>query len=126
MLCDDLEAWQWWEGGSRGRGYMYTYGSLMAQAVANPPAMWVTWVRYWFGKIPWRGAWQPTPLFLPRESHGERSLVDYSPWGRKELDVTERLSAAQHIADSLCCTAETITTLYSNYTPVKKKKKREF
>ena len=32
---------------------------------------------------------QPTPVFLPRESHGQRSLVGYSPWGRKELDMTE-------------------------------------
>ena len=37
----------------------------------------------------WRRKWQPTPLFLPGESHGERSLVGYSPWGRKELDTTE-------------------------------------
>ena len=35
--------------------------------------------------------WQPTPVFLPGESHGRRSLVGYSPWGRKELDMTERL-----------------------------------
>ena len=34
---------------------------------------------------------QPTPLFVPGESHGQRSLVDYSPWGRKESDTTERL-----------------------------------
>ena len=40
-------------------------------------------------KIPWRRKWQPTPVFLPRESHGQRSLVGYSPWGRKESDVTE-------------------------------------
>ena len=33
------------------------------------------------GKIPWRRAWQPTPVFLPRESHGQRSQVGYSPWG---------------------------------------------
>ena len=33
--------------------------------------------------------WQPTPVFLPGEFHGQRSLVDYSPWGRKELDMTE-------------------------------------
>ena len=33
----------------------------------------------WVGKIPWRRAWQPTPLFLPGESHGQRSLVGYSP-----------------------------------------------
>ena len=41
------------------------------------------------GKIPWRRAWQPTPVFLPRESHGERSLADYSPVGHKELDATK-------------------------------------
>ena len=41
------------------------------------------------GKIPWRKAWQPTAVFLPRESHGQRSLVGYSPWSCKELDTTE-------------------------------------
>ena len=45
----------------------------------------------WDGKIPWGKAWQPTPVFLPGKSHGWRSLVDYSPWGRKESDTTERL-----------------------------------
>ena len=39
----------------------------------------------------WRRKWQPTPLLLPGESHGLRSLVGYSPWGCKELDTTERL-----------------------------------
>ena len=37
------------------------------------------------------GKWQPIPVFLPGESHGQRSLVGYSPWGRKESDTTERL-----------------------------------
>ena len=37
-----------------------------------------------------RRRWQPTPVLLPTKSHGRRSLVDYSPWGRKELDTTER------------------------------------
>ena len=46
----------------------------------------------WVGKIPWRRDWQPTPVFLPRESHGQRSLVDYSPWGHKELDMTKQLT----------------------------------
>ena len=36
----------------------------------------------WVGKIPWRRAWQPTPVFLPGESHGQRSLAGYSRWGR--------------------------------------------
>ena len=35
----------------------------------------------WIGKIPWRRKWQPTPIFLPRKSHRQRSLVSYSPWG---------------------------------------------
>ena len=39
----------------------------------------------------WRRKWQPTPVFLPGKSHGQRSLVGYSPWGRKESDMTERL-----------------------------------
>ena len=34
----------------------------------------------WVGKIPWRRTWQPTPVFLPRKSQGQRSLVGYSPW----------------------------------------------
>ena len=34
----------------------------------------------WVGKIPWRRKWQPTPVFLPGDSHGQRSLVCYSPW----------------------------------------------
>ena len=43
----------------------------------------------WVGKSPWRRKWQPTPVFVPGESHGWRSLVSSSPWGRKELDTTE-------------------------------------
>ena len=40
--------------------------------------------------------WQPTPVFLPGKSHAARSLVGYSPWGRKESDMTKQLSTAQH------------------------------
>ena len=42
----------------------------------------------WVGKTPWRRKWQPTPVLLPGEFHGRRSLVGYSPWDRKELDTT--------------------------------------
>ena len=42
----------------------------------------------WVGKIPWRRAWQPAPVFLPGEPHGQRSLEGYSSRGRKELDAT--------------------------------------
>ena len=41
--------------------------------------------------VPWRRKWQPTPVLLPGKSHGQRSLVGYSLWGRKESDTTERL-----------------------------------
>ena len=44
---------------------------------------------HWFGKIPWRRTWQPTPIFLSRESHGQRTLAGYSLWGHKEFDTTE-------------------------------------
>ena len=50
----------------------------------------------WIGKIPWRWARQPTPVFLPGESHGQRHLVGYSPWDRKESDMTRGLSMQQH------------------------------
>ena len=43
----------------------------------------------WVGKIPWRRNWQPPLVFLPEKSHGQRSLAKYSPWGHKELDMTE-------------------------------------
>ena len=39
------------------------------------------------GRFPWRREWQPTPVFLPGEFHGQRSLADYSPWGHKESDT---------------------------------------
>ena len=42
----------------------------------------------WVGKIPRMRAWQPTPVFLPGESHGQRSLVGYSPLGCTESDTT--------------------------------------
>ena len=45
----------------------------------------------WVGKILWRRKWQPTPVLLPGEPHGQRSTVGCSPWGRKESVMTERL-----------------------------------
>ena len=43
-------------------------------------------------KIFWRRKWQPTPVFWPGKSHGQRRLMDYSPWGLKESDMTEQLT----------------------------------
>ena len=50
----------------------------------------------------WRRQWHPTPVLLPGKSHGRRSLVGCSPWGRTESDTTERL----HFHFSLSCTGE--------------------
>ena len=50
----------------------------------------------------WRRKWQPTPVLLPGKSHGQRSLVGCSPWGRYESDVTKRL----HFHFSLSCNGE--------------------
>ena len=47
------------------------------------------WFNSWVRKIPWRREWQPTPVFLPEATHGQRSLSSYSPWSSKESDMTE-------------------------------------
>ena len=62
----------------------------MAQTVKKPPVQ-CRRPRFdsWVGKTPWRRARQPTPVFLPGESHGQRSLMGYSPWGHKESATTE-------------------------------------
>ena len=68
----------------------------------DPPVGKIPWRRKWQStpvKIPCRRKWQPTPVFLPGESHGQRSLVGYSPQGRKESDMTERLHF--HFMDQL-------------------------
>ena len=65
--------------------------SLVAQRLKCLPAILETGFGPWVGKMPWRRKCQPTPVFLPRESHRGRSLVGYSPWGLKESNMTERL-----------------------------------
>ena len=53
--------------------------------VKNPPAVHETRVPSLGGKIPWRRKWQPTPAFLPGESHGQKNLAGYSPWGLRRV-----------------------------------------
>ena len=63
--------------------------------VKNLSAVWETWVRSLGWEDPLEkemATWLLTPLFLPGESHAQRNLVGYSPWGRKESYVTERLN----------------------------------
>ena len=69
-------------------------------------------VQSWVRKIPWRRAWQPTPVVLPVESHGQRSLADHSPRGRKESDKTE---TTKHPAQVLLSTYHVLTMTHSIY-----------
>ena len=62
--------------------------SLITQLVRNLPAMQETWLRSLGREDPQRREWQPTPVFLPGEFHGQKSLMGYSPWLAKESDTT--------------------------------------
>ena len=57
----------------------------------------------------WSRKWQPTPVFLPRESHGQRSLVDYGSWGHKELDTAEQLALSLVTYDSVGLSCKVLT-----------------
>ena len=82
---------------AEGVGYplQYSWASLGAQTVKNPPAVWETWVQSSGWEDALEEGMQPTPVFLPGESHGQRSLAGCSPQGCKELNTTERLSTVQ-------------------------------
>ena len=68
------------------------WDSLVTQIVQSPPAMQETWVRSLGWEDPWRREWQPAPVYLPGEFQIQRNLAGYSPWGRKESDMTEQLT----------------------------------
>ena len=73
--------------------FMLKHGaSPVTQQIKNPPVMQETERRGfdpWVREIPWRRNWQPTPVFLPGESHGQRSLGGYSPWSLERVDTTD-------------------------------------
>ena len=81
---------------------------------------------FWIGKIPWRREWQPIPVFLPGESHGQRSLVGYSPWGRKVSDASEQLTTpGWFILLHSRNHHNIVKQLYSNKNEFKKKRKED-
>ena len=63
---------EWGRSPGEGTGYpfQYSWASLVAQAVRNPPAGWETWDDHWVGKISWRREWLPTLVFWHGEFHG--------------------------------------------------------
>ena len=60
----------------------------------------------WVRKTPWSRKWQPTPVFLPGEFYGQRSLVGYSPWGCKESEMTEWLNMHSYVTCRPLCLYE--------------------
>ena len=66
--------------------------SLMAQMVTNLPAVREAWVQSLGWEDPLEKGTVPTPVFRPGKFHGQKSLAGYSPWGRKESDMTEVFS----------------------------------
>ena len=79
-------------GEGKGNPLQYSRASLVAQMVKNPPPMKEMWVRSLGREDPLVKEMVPTPVLLPGEFPGQRSLGGYSPWGHKELDTTERLA----------------------------------
>ena len=75
---------------------MNSTASLVAQMVKSLPATWETQVRFLGGEDPLRKEWQPIPVFLHGELHGQRSLVDYSSWGLKEPETESPPTHPQH------------------------------
>ena len=111
VVLDNLEGWDVAAAGerSRGRGHIDTYDWRMLSCGRQKPIQccglpwWLRWERIclqcrrsrlnpWVRNIPWRREWLSTPIFLPGEFHGHRSLGGYSPWGCKVLDTTEWLT----------------------------------
>ena len=68
--------------------FYFDWASLVTQTVNGRRPGFDPWLR----NIPWRRQWQPAPVFFPKKSHGQRSLVGYSPWVCKESDMTEQLT----------------------------------
>ena len=103
----------------------HTYGaSLVAQRVKRLPALQETWVWSLGQEDPLTRKWQPTPVFLPGEFHGQRSLAGYSPLGRTKSDMTEQLTHTHththlyaHLPHSVTITLESHHCLITHKPP---------
>ena len=92
--------------------YMYIWASLVCICIYGLPwwlRRWKTGLQcrrsglsLWVGKILWRREWLLTSVFLSTESQRQRSLAGYSPWGHKELDMTEQLNTYAHTHICIC------------------------
>ena len=96
LIWFSLNSWVNSGKGSSYRRYIFPAGSAgkesSCQCRRHRKRKFDPWVR----KIPWRKKWLPTPVFLPKKSHGQRSLLGYSPWSGEESNTTEQLSTHRY------------------------------
>ena len=82
----------------------YLQSSQVVLVLKNPPANAGDCTFHpWVWKLPWCGQWQPTSLFLPGKSHGQKNLAGYSPWGFRELDMTGHAHTHTHTHTQITC-----------------------
>ena len=84
--------------GNRKTGHKVRFLEALEQNTFNSDMLiaFLREIRVTYTFSPWRRKWQPTPVFLPGKSLGQRSLAGYSPWDRKELDTTEHAHVHMH------------------------------
>ena len=96
-------------------GQIYEFRSVSSvSGKINPEIDLLTDFILYIYNINMRKAWQSTPIFLPGEFHGQRSLVVYNPWGCKESDITEWLTH-WHISVELCTMGKIIDVINNNH-----------
>ena len=86
--------------------------SLVAQIVKHLPAMQGTQIQSLGQEDPLEKEWQPTPVFLPGEFHGQRSLAGYSPWSHRELDTTEQITQKRLFSSFSLSTIKAVSSAY--------------
>ena len=74
--------------------YHFIFFNLISDIWDHLPNSWITSIVT--PLIPWSRKWQPSPVFLPGKFHGQRGLAGYSPWGHKNLDMTEHAHTYTH------------------------------
>ena len=103
-VCGVAKSWTWLKrlssssSSSSLNGGGFPGGLVVKESTCQCRSCRKHWFDPWVGKIPWRRKWQPTPVFLPGESHGQWNLAGYSLWGRKESNMIEQLSTHAHSA----------------------------
>ena len=89
LLCDELNGKELRKIGDMYTGMVFPGGLSGKEPACKSRRHKRSGLDPWMGTVPWRKTWLPTPVFLPGEFHGQRSLAGYSPWDHKESEMTE-------------------------------------